>query len=575
MKNIFRSALLLVLVAAGLSSCKNNVPKEAKYIPNTANVVLVLDPQQLQDKLQKGGISIDTLIGRAFSGDTSAARHRAMFDELRNNSGIDWGNRFFLFTQQKTNADKSQTNTFTVIGGLKDASKLEAYLAKQDHFKGKEIKREKEYSYMVPHADALISWNKEQVIATFAMTTQKPVYDTVTHTFQQPATVSSDADLKTITDRCYMQKVSESLADQKIFTNMFKEKADGFMYASGNSSLSALSALPFQLPKLEELLKDNFTTATLSFEDGKIVWKATSYPNPMLTALLKQYPGHNVDLSLIEHYPSQDINGLIVTAFNPEIFGGLLKQLEVEGLVNSFLSKADITSQDIYKSLKGDIALVVSDLNMTGPVDPQLKTDETSMVGKKKFGHVLFNAPIGDKNSFFKLMDKAAAMGYVVKDNNGYRSGGMLSLIGVFLHADANNLIISSDSSLYVQYMAKTANAGLNKDLMKEFKDKTTVFYFDIQKTVNAYMQDSVSTSGYDRSTRTLKQTFRDMIGTAGNFDGSTIKATFEMRMLDEKQNSLVTLTSLLTDIAIDMQARKETDHSFFPADAPAIIRTN
>jgi DNA-binding phage protein len=51
----------------------------------------------------------------------------------------------------------------------------------------------------------------------------------------------------------------------------------------------------------------------------------------------------------------------------------LLKQLEVEGLVNNFLEKSGLSSQDLYKSLKGDIAVVVSDLGMSQP-EPQSKT---------------------------------------------------------------------------------------------------------------------------------------------------------------------------------------------------------
>jgi hypothetical protein len=57
------------------------------------------------------------------------------------------------------------------------------------------------------------------------------------------------------------------------------------------------------------------------------------------------------------------------------------------------------------------------------------------------------------------------------------------------------------------------------------------------------------------------------------------MKATFEVRMQNEKQNSLVTLTSLLTDIAVDMRVQakkeKEMEEKLFPGGIPAIIRTN
>ena len=90
-------------------------------------------------------------------------------------------------------------------------------------------------------------------------------------------------------------------------------------------------------------------------------------------------------------------------------------------------------------------------------------------------------------------------------------------------------------------------------------------------------MKDSIG--GYNHSMRTAKETFKDVIGVSDNFDGKSIKASFEVRMQNEKQNSLVTLTSLLTDIAVDMrvQAKREKDseEKLFPGGVPAIIRTN
>ena len=146
MKKIIHNFLLVILVALVLTSCKNNVPKEAKYIPKDAGFVLVLDPQQMQDKLQKGGISIDTLISRVFKKDSTDAKDKAHFEDLRDNAGLNWGNQVFLFMQQKKTADNSQANVFSLLGGLKDAAKLEAFLKKQDMMKGKEIKKEKDYS---------------------------------------------------------------------------------------------------------------------------------------------------------------------------------------------------------------------------------------------------------------------------------------------------------------------------------------------------------------------------------------------------------------------------------------------
>ncbi len=577
MKKSVYSGLLLLLIATSMLSCKNNTPHEAKYIPRDASFVLVVDPQQMQDKLQKGGISIDTLMQKVFKNDSMDAKDKAMIKDFRENAGIKWSEKIFLFMGQKTNADNSQSNTFSLMGSLKDGAQLESFLKKQKMMEGKEIKKEKDYSYAVPHEGAMIAWNGEQVIATFYQHTMKPYYDTVAMSFKQPVDSNKAGELKKEVDRYFTQKTTESLADVEIFTSMFKEKADGYAFTSGNSSVATLNKiLPFQPPKLEELLKDNYMASTLSFEDGKIVAKSTTYTNEMLANVLKKYAGPTVDLSLIENYPSQNINAIMLAAFNPEIFGGILKQLEIEGLANTFLEKSGFTSQDIYKALKGDIAVVVSDIDLSTP-DPLTKTDERSMMRKKPLGKMILFAPVGDKAGFAKIMDKAAGMGWLVKQGNTYKAGGLISFMGLYIVADDKNFVLASDSLTYTQYINKTGKATINKEALARFKGKSTVFYVDIAATLNGFIKDP--SANYDHSLRTAKATFKDLIATSDNFDGKKLNAGFELRMQNEKQNSLVTLTSLLTDIAVDMRVQakreKEMEEKMFPAGVPAIIRTN
>ncbi|GAC1399874.1 MAG: hypothetical protein NVSMB63_19650 [Sediminibacterium sp.] len=553
MKLILRSMAILLFLATVFSSCKNNAPKEAKYIPKTASVVLVLDPHSLQDKLQKGGISMDTLLKKVFHNDSLDTKDREKINELRTNAGINWNSRLYFFVSQKGNPADTRENVVNLMGSLSDAGKFEAFLQKQDELKNKEVKKESSYSYMVTGDGTMVAWNDQLVIATMYTHTEKPVFDTATMQFRKPPVVNREAAMKKEVDTYFTQKEDASLASVDVFTGMFKAKADGYAFTGSNSSLAALSMMPLQLPKLEDLLKDNYAATTLSFEDGRILAQSTTYTNKLLSGLLKEYAGPTVNLSLIEHYPSDRINGIMMASFNPEIFGGLLRQLEVEGLANGFLQKAGFTSQDLYRSLKGDIAVVVSDLGMLQP-EPQLKKDESSMIRKKPAGKLIFNATVGDKASFMKLMDKAAEQGYVVKQGNTYKGGALLSVLGLYLAADEKNLVLASDSLTYTQYMANTGKAVISSDALNRFKGKSTVCYVDIASTLNGLMQEAHN-SNYSHSVQTAKETFKDVIATSDNFDGTSIKAQIEVRMQNEKQNSLVTLTSLLTDIAADMQA--------------------
>lgn len=571
MKSFARFLLVPCTALLLFSSCSNKAPKEARYIPKDASLVLSIAPGQLKEKLQNGGITIDTLISYVFSKDSADQKDKAKLKDLRENAGINWDNQVFFFFNQKGYPDASHSTTFSMIAGLKDAAKFESYLKKQSKFQDKAVVKQKDYSYAMDDEHTMASWNDQQLIITFYNHPVKFMLDTSGMQQSQPQSYPEQEEMKQEVNRYYTQKTSESMADQSFFTGMFKEKADGYMFTNSSASLANLSMLPIQLPKLDELIKDNYSTATLNFENGRIIAKSTTFTNPMLTSILKQYSGPTVSLPLIAHYPSSHVNSVMMASFNPEIIGGIMKQLEVEGLANNFLEKAGLSSQDIYHSLKGDIAIVVSDIgNHTAEAE---NTQGKGLLSK--FGHMLINAPVGYTASFRKIMDKAVEQGLIVKDNDHYRASGFVSAVGIFVRADTHNLIIASDSALYAKYMANTETIGIPKETLDLFKGKTSVFYFDIAGTLKTFASDS--TSGYHHSLNTAVSTFKDVIASADSFDGKSVQAKFEVRLQNQQQNSLVTLTSLLTDIAVDMrqQAKKRGESSFLPGGVPAIIRTN
>ncbi len=575
MKSALRYLLPSALLVFFFSSCSNKGPKEAGLIPKTASVVLVLDPGSMQDKLNAGGISVDTLLSRVFTRDSSDSENRKELDEFRNNAGINWKSQLFFFFSQKGNPKESSTTVMNVMGGISDVSKFEQWVKTQKELSKKTITKEKTYSYVLAEDNTMLSWTDKNVLVTIYNHVEVPKFDTATEQFNIPEKKNVEADLKNEVNGYFTQEKSASMADVTAFIKMFKDKADGYFFSSSNASLNALSMLPLSLPKVEELLKDNYSTATLSFEDGKIVAKSATYTNPILSNVLKQYAGPTVNLSMIEKYPSDKINGIVMASFNPEIFGGLLKQLEVEGLVNGMMEKTGFSAQDLYKSLKGDIAVVVSDLGTSQP-EPQEKKDEKDMMGKKPMGKMIFNAPVGDKVSFAKLMDKAAESGYIKKVGSTYKSGDLMAMLGIYMVADDKNFIIASDSITYTQYMSNNNKAVISTEVLNQFKGKSSVVYFDIANTLAGFMG---SNGDYNKSMKTAKETFKDVIGTSDNFDGKSIKGVFEVRMQNEKQNSLVTLTSLITDIAVDMRVankrQKLLEERAFPGGIPAMIRTN
>lgn len=566
----------MILLAGLLTACGNHAPKEAKYIPKDVSAVLVLDPQNLHDKLEKSGINMDTLINRLFNRGGVDSAGRTKFYDIRDAAGINWNDKIYFFSLQGSNENQATSIVLNLMGGLTDAKKFEAFLKKQPSLLNKTVQKEKDYSYIIISGESMLAWNESNVIGSVYHSNVKPYYDSVAMKFIVPEKANMEKELKGEVVKYFTQKESESLASIEAFGNMFKTKSDGYAFSSTNHYLSILGTMPLQLPKLEELVKDNYIASTLSFEDGKVVATATTYTNPFVSSILKKYAGPTVNLSLIENYPSENINMIMMASFNPEIFGGVLKQLEVEGLVNNFMEKTGFSSQDLYKTLKGDIAVVVSDLSLPTK-DFKVKNDSTLIIERKPLGKMIFNAPVGDPIAFAKIMNKAVEMGYFTKNGSVYSAGKLMSFMGMYVHADEKNLIIASDSLTYAQYLSNKTKAVISNEALNMFRGKSAVAYFDIANTIKGFLNDQ--SGDYKNSLVTAKETFKDMIISSDNFDGSTLKGKFEIRLNNEKQNSLVTLTSLFTDIAVDMRmaSKKEADldEKIFPAGVPAIIRTN
>jgi len=574
MKTRFSQFISIVLVAILLNACSNNSVKNTKYIPKDITAVIAVDPKNMADKLEKAGINVDTLINKLFKTDAEDLVNKTKFFSLKDSSGFNWNEKLYIFVLNKILPNTSQANVFNVMGRLKDAKTFEAYLVKQADFSNKKIEHESNYSYLMNSDGSMISWDEKTVIATRYERNIVPVYDTIAMKFIVPEKISVAAELKKEVDRYYHLKESESIVSVSAFVDLINTKSDGFAFTTSNNTLNLLSGMPLQLPKLEELLKDNYLAASLNFENGKIVATTRTYTNPLLSSILKKYAGPTVNLSLIDHYPSENINLIVLASFNPQIFGGLLKELEVDNLVNGLMEKTGFSAQELYKCLKGDIAVVISDLGKAENQKSDLKN--TGQFNISSFGKMVFNAPVGDAVSFTKIMNKAAELGYVTKTGNSFKAGKLLSFLGMYLVADEKNCIIASDSLTYTQYVSNKNKAVISNDALNQFKGKSTLAYFDIENTIASYLPRA--NGGFKNSMITAKNTFKDMMASSENFDGKSVNGKLEIRLNNQQQNSLVTLAALFSDIVADMREAAKADRALedkFISGVPSIIRTN
>ena len=568
----------VLFISVSLLSCKNKAPKETRLIPKDALVVLSLDPLSLKDKLKKSGVSIDAVFNEIFKNDSSNKPVKKWMTDLRQSAGLDWREKVHLYTVSRKATDNADISMVCALAVLKDAEKFSTFIQTNPYTDSHsyEIKKAKDFSYIKAEGNQLIAWDKEHLLVMNYTHKVKPYYDTTKMQFIIPEKVNTDKEMLDEATLLFTQSEEASMMTVKGFADLYHSKAEGYLFNSTSYLLSSFSGLPVQIPKLEELLNNNYTASTLSFEAGKVLITSTTHTNPLLGSILKKYAGPTVNLSLLEHFPSKNINGIFMASFNPAIAEGILKELEVEGMANEFLKKSGLKTQEIFSAFKGDIAVIVSDLGMRH-TEPQERDDELSLVKHKAMGKLILTIPVGNKTNFFKLMDKAVETGFLQKKGNNYQGNDLIKTMGLYLSADEQQLIISSDESTCQQYKNKSAKQLISEDVAGQFKGKSSAMFIDITRTLNGFISDS--TDKYAKSLIMARNTFKSIRASADNYADEKIKYSFELNLQNQQQNSLLSLISLFSNISKDIldQSKKETEleAKMFQQDIPNIIRAN
>ncbi|MCU0322484.1 MAG: DUF4836 family protein [Chitinophagaceae bacterium] len=540
------STIILVL-----ASCGNKAPKEAKYIPKDATAVLAVNPKSLEDKLKQGNISIDSFINKlSVAADTAETNKAKKLWADFKNSTVNIDENVFLFVVQKGSVQKGQATAVTLTATIKDQSKFEDFIKKQnEQLKENPIQKESNFSYMENGYQTSLAWNSNVVMLTMYYKTPKMTFDSLGN-YQMPDEASTKKEHKAEVARYFNLKSEESMGSVDLFNNMFKEKADAYGFSTSAGTLAALSGTPLNLPKLEELLKDNYSAGTFNFEEGKIVVKSVTHTNPMLSSILKKYAGPTVNMSALEKFPSQNINGAMLVSFNPELFNGLLTELQVGGMIDGFLAGQGLTSADIFKALKGEINVIVSDFSMAPKevkyqdFEGKTQTFTSSMPSAK----LIFSASIGNKLAFDKIMQKAVEAGVAVKTATGYTSGAAMASANLFLMVDDKNFVLASDSATYAAYAAGTGKATINADVLSKLKGKSTASFVDFTSLFTAAIAGVNDESG-KKALTAANNTFKNVIVTSDNFEDKSVKSYFEVNMVNAKQNSLVSTANFINDL--------------------------
>lgn len=538
MNRIIRYSFLFTATFFIAISCKKAVPDQIKYIPKDAGFVFDLNWKSLSEKASKANINWDSIFRSAAKTDedSSVAKTKKRFDDFMH-SGIDTERNIFVFVKTGGSIMSGQSTTTGVVAGLKNAASFEAYIKKQNDVS--EIKKESNFSYAAFSNDNLfVGWNDDVAILSGAESQHRKYVDSSGSASTRTSAQQTLASL-------FNQKEEESIASTPEFRDLMKEKADMLFWSNSGSMFNSVPLLG--MTKIADLFKNSYGAGTVNFENGKVTANFKSYCVKDLADILNKYKSSSADMNMVNPYPFP-VSGYVVFNFNPQIIAEIIRFGGLESTVNQYLQKQELTLDDVLKAFKGDFSIVFSDF---GIKEKEYNSNGNKSSVKQPSAKLLFNATIGDKAAYDKIVSKLADQGLMEMKNGQYVPKAMGDEFAY--NMNGKNLIITTGNNLMQQYLSGKGNPGIPIDIAEKSKGKTFSLYVDISKILQSFPTDT------SKSIQAAKATFKNIIATRDNFNGKYVANNFELNTVNNSENSLATIIKFFVSVSkqIEQQGKR------------------
>ncbi len=177
--------------------------------------------------------------------------------------------------------------------------------------------------------------------------------------------VDNTVALSAVCKNLFSLKSDSSLEKNEKFTDLLTEKGDIHAWINTEEIMKSSGSLGMLgMLKLDVFLKDNISTYTVNFDNGKIDVKQKGYAGKEFTDFLKKYSGGNINTDMIKTIPSQNVFGVLAMNFKPEGIKELIKLTGMDGFLNMYTGQMGFNLDDFVKANKGDITLAVTDFKM-------------------------------------------------------------------------------------------------------------------------------------------------------------------------------------------------------------------
>src|SRR5258706_8145052 len=361
MKSIIKLTIMLVGFALLINSCSTKTNEEGKMIPKNAPVIVYFNTKSLLSKLSWDEIKQTNWFKEIYNDTSVNSLTRKIMDNPAS-TGIDLDAACVVFLQK--NGDPKGQIVFD--GTVKDAKTFETFNKTLDP--SAVTVKDGDINLLTLKAKTVVGWSDKK----FAYVTRNPGAPANMNfggdgASNNAPSYNAGPDLSLVCKNLFALKADSNMTKTEKFATLLKEDGDFHLWQNteelikGSAPMGALSML-----KLDVFLKDNISTYTVSFDNGKIDVKQKYYVSAELADVLKKYTEGSMNTDMVKNIPSQNLAGIITIHFKPEGISEIAKLTGMDGFLNMFLSKENLTIDDFVKAIRGESMFAVPDSTIQG-----------------------------------------------------------------------------------------------------------------------------------------------------------------------------------------------------------------
>lgn len=278
---------------------------------------------------------------------------------------------------------------------------------------------------------------------------------------------------------------------------------------------------------------------TIRFDNGQMSIRSRMFYDSLASLDIGMRP---INPSLIDRLPKGNLLGFFAFHIDLTAYLNMIKRYAGANgthMLDSMLAKKDLTVNEIASAFKGDVVVAAIDNGQTTPA-----TDSTpAKPGAPSFYIML---TIADRAAF----DKVDNLIHLTRDSA--KAPGVDSTGKPKFHLSHNlrdDILVLGTDKQGIDNFFDQSGRGSNRLLTDEIRNSSLAFAVDV-KAIESWLGPSfASASGKGQQAKIVLDLFDQVNFTVGQPHGKEMETMFQIKMSDQQQNSLTTISKLIAQM--------------------------